>query len=636
MIAHSVDTIAARTLLLQDTLQQSQLLADDAEATLNELEDQLMDLRQATTPIYTRTQALTWARENIEKVRCRADNILEHLDLSRKVEKRIRAGPGSSLDRFLSQVQQLNKAIKFLQGDQTMKSAASALWHAVELQSIAMQHCQTTFRETLISNSVRPDFYHLTQAALEVMEEVRSRNIPESTPHKSPGSIQLKAPMVVAPAAVLTLHRIAEVALRTATDGPNDIIKVYVDCRQHMLEQTLEPSGVNPAAREELARMPWDQLEKKIQGWIVLAHVLTRMLQAERELAVSVFWPPYDDLTFTEVVASTLEGLVQYGHAIASVKRTPEKVFALLDMQEHLKSMQRTMERVLEGATSGPLLNRVQALLMRLEKTAHSTFAEFEDAVSHNSNRHVVHDGTVHPLTAYVINYVKRLFSYRATLVTLFSDFPVSKQETEVDLDESLEVDTPGGNSTEMDGRIAGTIVNILMALLQNLEEKSRMYKEVALQNLFLMNNLNYVVGSMQSYGSSQLLPEEWVSRHRALVNTYKSQYLKASWTTVFEALRAEHLVPSSKLERRTVKQRFKTINSELKTLHSLHMEWAIPDSDLCEDVRSSVLAELLPLHNRFSAHYRDTYFTKKPDKYMIYTEGDLRKMVEEDFFRRT
>ena len=65
------------------------------------------------------------------------------------------------------------------------------------------------------------------------------------------------------------------------------------------------------------------------------------------------------------------------------------------------------MEKVLEGPTSGPLLNRVEALLTRLAKTAHSTFAEFEDAVSHNSNRHIVHDGTVHPLTAYVINYVK-------------------------------------------------------------------------------------------------------------------------------------------------------------------------------------------------------------------------------------
>lgn len=52
------------------------------------------------------------------------------------------------------------------------------------------------------------------------------------------------------------------------------------------------------------------------------------------------------------------------------------------------------------------------------------------------------------------------------------------------------------------------------------------MYKTLALQSLFLMNNLNYVVRSMQSYGSSQLLPEEWVSRHRALVNMYKTNYL--------------------------------------------------------------------------------------------------------------
>ena len=149
------------------------------------------------------------------------------------------------------------------------------------------------------------------------------------------GAEQLKPPVVVSASAVLTLHRIAEVALRSTTQGTTgDIIKatltsgfrkpghhlaycseflplrarappvtdrlsmrmvgpcssdqwkhrdlgdvslcagiqraalpqVYVECRQHMLEQTLEPSGVNPGAREEIARMPWEQLEKKIQG----------------------------------------------------------------------------------------------------------------------------------------------------------------------------------------------------------------------------------------------------------------------------------------------------------------------------------------------------------------------------------
>ena len=65
---------------------------------------------------------------------------------------------------------------------------------------------------------------------------------------------------------------------------------------------------------------------------------------------------------------------------------------------------------------------------------------------------------------------MQRLFSYRTTLVTLFSDFSQSAPEKEVDPDDSLEADTPGASSQRMDGRIAGTIINILMALLQNLE----------------------------------------------------------------------------------------------------------------------------------------------------------------------
>jgi hypothetical protein len=52
---------------------------------LNELEDQLGELARVTQPIYTRTRALTWARENIKKVQQRADEVLEHIDVSRKV-----------------------------------------------------------------------------------------------------------------------------------------------------------------------------------------------------------------------------------------------------------------------------------------------------------------------------------------------------------------------------------------------------------------------------------------------------------------------------------------------------------------------------------------------------------------------
>lgn len=49
-------------------------------------------------------------------------------------------------------------------------------------------------------------------------------------------------------------------------------------------------------------------------------------------------------------------------------------------------------------------------LTKRLARTAQETFGDFEDAVEKDATRTAVMDGTVHPLTSYVINYVKFLF----------------------------------------------------------------------------------------------------------------------------------------------------------------------------------------------------------------------------------
>lgn len=49
-------------------------------------------------------------------------------------------------------------------------------------------------------------------------------------------------------------------------------------------------------------------------------------------------------------------------------------------------------------------------LTTRLAETAQETFVDFEEAVEKDATKTAVLDGTVHPLTSYVINYVKFLF----------------------------------------------------------------------------------------------------------------------------------------------------------------------------------------------------------------------------------
>ena len=50
------------------------------------------------------------------------------------------------------------------------------------------------------------------------------------------------------------------------------------------------------------------------------------------------------------------------------------------------------------------------SLTKRLAQTAQETFGDFEEAVEKDATKTSVFDGTVHPLTSYVINYVKFLF----------------------------------------------------------------------------------------------------------------------------------------------------------------------------------------------------------------------------------
>ncbi|PQM43321.1 exocyst complex component EXO70A1-like [Prunus yedoensis var. nudiflora] len=53
-------------------------------------------------------------------------------------------------------------------------------------------------------------------------------------------------------------------------------------------------------------------------------------------------------------------------------------------------------------------------LTKRLAQTAQETFGDFEEAVEKDATKTAVLDGTVHPLTSYVINYVKFLFKSEA------------------------------------------------------------------------------------------------------------------------------------------------------------------------------------------------------------------------------
>jgi len=68
------------------------------------------------------------------------------------------------------------------------------------------------------------------------------------------------------------------------------------------------------------------------------------------------------------------------------------------------------IEILFKGRACSKIREAVMGLTKQLAQTAQETFGDFEEAVEKDATKTAVTDGTVHPLTSYVINYVKFLF----------------------------------------------------------------------------------------------------------------------------------------------------------------------------------------------------------------------------------
>lgn len=132
----SVQSLAAHGEALRQSLDSSQQVSQEACRVLDQYCSQLSELERIVQPVVLKTQALTQTRENVRQARAKAEEVLDHLDASRKVsrnrcpalcklvitlagniqvESRILQGPRADLPLFMAAFKKLDLAITFLQ-----------------------------------------------------------------------------------------------------------------------------------------------------------------------------------------------------------------------------------------------------------------------------------------------------------------------------------------------------------------------------------------------------------------------------------------------------------------------------------------------------------------------------------------
>lgn len=425
------------------------------------------------------------------------------------------------------------------------------------------------------------------------------------------------------------LNNIAQRMVRSGYG--KDCCQVYVGIRKTVLEQSLYRLGAEKLNVEDVKIMPWEILEVKIRKWIQALKVAIKVILAsERKLNDEVFshLSPWRETCFEELATGTMRQFLNFGNAIAKIRRTPEKLCKILDMYETLRDLLPEINKIFCDEVCESLRSEVAAILLQLQKTARGTLKEFENAIQRDPPKAPLRGCGFHPLTRYVMNYIRLLIYYSDTLKELLGD---CKKGTS-DLLGSAK-DNAFGEARGL-SPLAMQMISLIVMLETNLDGKSRLYKDPAQAYLFLMNNKNYIVQKVkQSPELAFLFGDDWFRKHTDQVRGYATSYVRTAWKQVLTCLREEGLTLGESLAsgavRVAIKDRFKSFNKSFEEALEVQSTWVVPDLQLRESLRMAIAEKLIPAYHTFIARF-GSYLEigRHSAKYIKYTPDELENCL--------
>ncbi|XVF74287.1 hypothetical protein PTKIN_Ptkin13bG0098100 [Pterospermum kingtungense] len=429
------------------------------------------------------------------------------------------------------------------------------------------------------------------------------------------------------------------IATRMISSGYlRECIQVYGSVRKSAVDSSFRKLGIEKLSIGDIQRLEWESLESKIRRWIRAAKVCVRILFAsEKKLCEQIFesvGTDIDDACFMETVKGPAIQLFNFAEAISISRRSPEKLFKILDLHDALMDLLPDIESVFDSKSSDSIRVQAAEILSRLAEAVRGILSEFENAVLREPSRVPVPGGTIHPLTRYVMNYISLISDYKQTLIELIMSKPSTGSRY------SGDPSTPDMEFAELEGKtpLALHLIWIIVVLQFNLDGKSRHYRDASLAHLFMMNNVHYIVQKVK--GSPELremIGDDYLRKLTGKFRQAATSYQRAAWVSVLYCLRDEGLHASggfsSGVSKSALRERFKTFNAMFEEVHRTQSTWLIPDAQLREELRISISEKLIPAYRSFLGRFRSHIESgKHPENYIKYSVEDLETAVL-DFF---
>ncbi|PPD90375.1 hypothetical protein GOBAR_DD12688 [Gossypium barbadense] len=397
--------------------------------------------------------------------------------------------------------------------------------------------------------------------------------------------------------AVVELKEIADRMIRSGYE--KECVQTYSNVRRDALDEYLVILGVEKLSIEEVQKIEWKALDEKMKKWILAIKITVRvLLSGEKRLCDQIFngFDSIKEICFSETAKGCVMQLLNFGEAVAIGKRSSEKLFRILDMYDVLADALLDLEMMI---TDEFLCSEAKGVLSGLGEAAKGTFVEFENAVKSEASKKPMQNGEIHPLTRYVMNYVKLLVDYSKTLNLLLESDEDEEDDGLQSEDSELETTTP----------FAKRLLLLISSLESNLEEKSKLYEDGALHCIFLMNNILYIVQKVKDSELGKLLGDNWVRKRRGQDEGIGGRSNNASKVTL--------------------KERFKNFNAFFEEIYRIQTGWKVPDPQLREELRISISEKVIPAYRSFMGRFGSQLESgRNSGKYIKYTPEDLENYL--------
>ncbi|KAL6996972.1 hypothetical protein U1Q18_007095 [Sarracenia purpurea var. burkii] len=509
--------------------------------------------------------------------------------------------------------------------DLTIQSESEIMDRAESAIQLAMSRLEDEFRHILIRNTVPLDAERLYGSIRRVslsfasndgeIEDIVSFGEDDQVGYCHDRGASLGDDVcvdLIRPNAVGELKEIADRMIRSGYE--KECCQVYNSVRRDVIDECLSILGVERLSIDEVQKIEWTTLDDKMKKWIQAVKVVFRvLLTGEKRLCEQLFEGSelIKEVCFVETAKGCVMQLLNFGEAIAIGRRSSEKLFRILDMYDVLVDVLPELQ-VLFSDESGELVcSEARGVMTGLGEAAIGTFVEFENAVHGEASRKPIQGGEIHPLTRYVMNYVKLLVDYSDSLNALLDN---SAQESD-----NLKRDDDDDNlPLECMSPFARHLLSLIKSLISNLEEKSRMYEDNAIQYVFLMNNILYIVQKVKDSELGKLLGDQWVRKHRGRIRQYDTKYLRASWSKALSCLKDEGIGGStSNASKAALKERFKNFNASFEEIYRIQTAWKVPDAQLREELRISISEKVIPAYRAFLGRNTSSSAPHEKKKYL-------------------